>query len=123
MSLATPIAEEYRGWPEPLARAQQSMHLPEVQEMLKRLSAYNLGICMPHMHDDATGSFAVLPDDVVQVEDEMKVTFRARAGDAGKEFIPVGWSWRADAHTLDEMCVMKCEKRGTDTQHYNFPDD
>ena len=30
--------------PEELRKAQEAIHLPEVQEMLKQLAAYNLGI-------------------------------------------------------------------------------
>ena len=31
----------------------KSIQEPEVQEMLRRLSAYGLGIFMPHMHTEA----------------------------------------------------------------------
>ena len=40
------------GLPQALRTAQEAIHLPEVQEMLRRLSEYKLGIFMPHMHDD-----------------------------------------------------------------------
>ena len=49
------------GLPRALRNAQAAMHLPEVQEMLCRLSEYNLGIFMPHMHDERTGEFQPLP--------------------------------------------------------------
>jgi hypothetical protein len=39
------------------------MQLPEVQDMLRRLSAFQLGIFMPPRQDDATGESLRLPDD------------------------------------------------------------
>jgi hypothetical protein len=120
MSVATVTRDELGGLPEELVLAQKSIRLPEVQEMLKRLSAYNLGICMPHMHDEATGAFAPLPDDVVQVEDAMAVTFRPREPASAEEFfLPVGWVWREKARSVEEMCAAKCITRPPDTMHYS----
>jgi hypothetical protein len=120
MSVATVTRDELKGLPDPLVLAQRSIHLPEVQEMLKRLSAYNLGICMPHMHDDDTGGFQALPDDVVQVEDAMEVTFRPREPVGANEFfVPVGWVWREEARSVNEMVAMKCVTRPPDTNHYS----
>lgn len=62
---------------------------PEVQDMLKRLSAYGLGIFMPHMHTD-TGDFVDLPRGMVQVEDNLKVSFQTRSEASGSA---VGWVW------------------------------
>jgi hypothetical protein len=45
--------------PTTLRTGQAAMQLPEVQDMLRRLSAFQLGIFMPHQHDEATGE--VLP--------------------------------------------------------------
>lgn len=119
MSVATVTRDELKGLPDPLVLAQQSIHLPEVQEMLKRLSAYNLGICMPHMHNDDTGGFEALPDDVVQVEDAMEVTFRPRDAEARPYIVPVGWAWRENARSVKEMCIMECVTRPPDTMHYS----
>lgn len=120
MSVATPTRNELQGLPEPLVRAQESIHLPEVQEMLRRLSAYNLGICMPHMHDEDTGAFLALPDNVVYVENDQEVTFRTR-DDVGPDehFVSVGWVWRDEARTVDEMTAMRCVRRPNDTNHYS----
>ena len=49
------------GLPPTLRTAQAAMQLPEVQDMLRRLSAFQLGIFMPHQHDEATGEFLPLP--------------------------------------------------------------
>ena len=45
------------GMPPGLRKAQAAIHLPEVQAMLRRLSEYELGIFMPHQHDERTGEF------------------------------------------------------------------
>ena len=50
------------GLPPALKTAQAAMQLPEVQDMLRRLSAFRLGIFMPHQHDDGTGEFQPLPE-------------------------------------------------------------
>ena len=62
--------------PQALRTAQESIHLPEVQEMLRRLSEYKLGIFMPHMHDEQTGEFQTLPAEVLQVESGLEVSFQ-----------------------------------------------
>ena len=120
MSVATVTRDELGGLPEPLVLAQKAIHLPEVQEMLKRLSAYNLGIYMLHMHNDETGAFEALPDDVVQVEDAMEVSFRPRDPVPANEYsIPVGWMWREQARGAEEMVAARCITRPPDTQHYS----
>jgi len=50
------------GLPPTMRTAQEAMGLPEIQAMLRTLSDYNLGICMPHMHDGRTGWFQPLAD-------------------------------------------------------------
>ena len=121
MSVANVTRGSATGLPEPLQIAQDAIELPEVQEMLKRLSAYNLGICMPHMHDYETGAFRPLPDDLVQVEDGLEVTFQpmdellARAD----SFVQVAWAWRDGATSALAACRSACIKRGTDTNHYS----
>lgn len=67
------------GLPQALRTAQEAIHLPEVQEMLRRLSEYKLGVFMPHMHDEHTGEFQALPDEVTQLESGLKVSFQRMA--------------------------------------------
>lgn len=43
--------------------------------MLKKLSQHNLGIYMPHMHDEESGDFKLLPPGITQVEDGLVVSF------------------------------------------------
>lgn len=65
-----------RGLPQALKTAQEAIHLPEVQAMLRRLSEYHLGTFMPHMHDEQMGKFRPLPDEVMQVESGLEVSFQ-----------------------------------------------
>lgn len=94
--------------PEELRTAQEAIHLPEVQEMLRRLSEYRLGIFMPHMHDEETGEFRPLADEVIQVESGLAVAFRPTAEIASQpdRFLPVGWLWRGGAATPATACEM-----------------
>lgn len=114
-----PVREQL---PERLAQAQAAVALPEVQEMIRKLSAYNLGVMMLHGHDEQTGHFTEFPAGKLQVESDLKVTFedaesvRARMD----EFVEVGWTWQGDAVTGMAMCHMVCAKRGSDTMHYNM---
>ena len=98
--------------PQPLRTAQAAMHLPEVQEMLRKLSGYQLGIFMPHMHDPATGDFQSLADGLIQVESGLKVSFRSSEEVAleGSRFLPVGWAWRAGGPMPVAACEMDDDK-------------
>ena len=103
-----------RGLPQPLRTAQEAIHFPEVQEMLRRLSEYKLGIFMPHIHDEQTGAFQRLPDQVIQVESALEVSFQLAEEIASQteRFLPVGWFWRAGASTPFAVCEMVSEQSG-----------
>lgn len=106
--------------PQALRTAQEAIHLPEVQEMLHRLSEYKLGIFMPHMHNEQTGEFQPLPDEVMQVESGLEVSFHATEEIANQtdRFLPVGWFWRAGASTPMAVCEMVWDERPGDTERY-----
>jgi len=108
------------GLPQALRTAQEAIHLPEVHEMLRRLSEYKLGIFMPHRHDEQTGEFQSLPDEVMQVESGLEVSFQPTEEIANQteRFLPVGWFWRAGASTPSAVCEMIWEKRSGDTECY-----
>ena len=108
------------GLPQALRAAQEAIHLPEVQEILRRLSEYQLGIFMPHMHDDETGEFQPLPDEVMQVESGLVVSFQPTEEIANQvdRFLPVGWLWRAGASTPTAVCEMLSEERPGDTERH-----
>lgn len=105
------------GLPPALRTAQAAMQLPEVRDMLRRLSAFELGIFMPHRHDEATGEFLPLPDDVMQVESGLAVSFQRQDAIAHQaaSFLPVGWVWRAGATTVAAACEM-AETEGPEDQ-------
>src|SRR5262245_49997263 len=79
--------------------AQRAIALPEVQEILRRLADFNLGVYMPHLHEDGTGRFLPQPYDMVQVEDGLQVTFKTEEEMArlSGSVVQVGWMWRKDA--------------------------
>jgi hypothetical protein len=106
--------------PGALRTAQAAVHLPEIQEMLRKLSAYNLGIFMPHRHDDETGNFALLPDSMTQVESGLEVSFQPTEKIAKQtdRFVPVGWFWRAGASATVAVCEMVQEAGSGDTEPF-----
>ena len=120
MTIANVSQESARGLPYALRTAQEAIHLPEVQEMLRRLSEYKLGIFMPHMHDELTGGFQPLPDEVMQVEAGFEVSFQPTEEIANQpdRYLPVGWFWRADASTPLAVCEMVWDEGPGDTKRY-----
>ena len=108
MTIANVSQGNAHGLPPSLRTAQEAIHLPEVQYMLRRLSEYQLGIFMPHMHDEKTGEFHPLPDEVMQVESGMEVSFQSMEVIASQadRFLPVGWCWRGGASTPAAACEM-----------------
>lgn len=120
MTIANVSQGSARDLPQALRTAQEAIHLPEVQEMLRRLSEYKLGVFMPHMHDEQTGQFRPLPDDVTQVESGLEVSFQPAEEIANRadRFLPVGWFWRAGASTPSAVCEMVWEEKPGDTERY-----
>ena len=108
MTIATVSQGSAVGLPHTLRTAQEAIHLPEVQEMLRRLSEFKLGIFMPHMHDEHTGEFQALHDEITQVESGLEVSFEASEEIASQtdRFLPVGWSWRAGTASVSAVCEM-----------------
>jgi hypothetical protein len=108
MTIANVSRGNTRGLPRELRTAQDAIHFPEVQQMLRRLSEYRLGIFMPHMHDETTGEFQPLPDQFIQVESGLEVSFHASEKIANQtdRFLPVGWFWRDGEATPVAACEM-----------------
>jgi len=111
MTIATVSQGDLRDLPQALRTAQEAIRLPEVQAILRRLSEYKLGIFMPHMHDERTGDFQALPDEVVQVEAGLEVSFQPARDleDQEDRFLPVGWIWRSGTSTPVSVCEMISE--------------
>ena len=115
MTIANVSQGRVRGLPQALRTAQEAIHLPEVQEMLHRLSEYKLGIFMPHSHDEQTGDFQPLPEEIIQVESGLEVSFKPAKEIANEpdRFLPVGWFWHAGASAPVAVCEMvQDEQRG-----------
>ena len=101
--------------PEELRQAQKAIELPEVQDMIRRLSEYNLGVFMPHIHDEETGAFSSLPAGISQVEDGLQVSFRRDddlVDEGNRTYVPVGWYWREGVAASME-CVARCVAAGS----------
>ena len=120
MTIANVSQGSARGLPPALRAAQEAIALPEVQAMLCRLAEYKLGIFMPHMHDEQTGEFKPLPDEVTQVESGLEVSFQPSEEIANQtdRFLPVGWFWRAGASTPSAVCEMVGDEGPGDTKRY-----
>ena len=120
MTIANVLKASPLGLPQALRTAQEAIHFPEVQDMLRRLSEYKLGIFMPHMHDGKTGEFQPLPNEVTQVESGLAVSFQSteKIADQSDRFLPVGWIWRAGASTPSSVCEMICEEGQGDKERY-----
>ena len=118
MTTATTSRASAVDLPYPLSRAQEAIHFPEVQEMLRRLSEFSLGIFMPHMHDEKTGEFKVPADEVMRVESGLEVTFKRTEEIASHpdRFLPVGWVWRAGAASPASACEMVWDDEQGDTK-------
>ena len=110
-----------------LRKAQAAIHLPEVQEMLRRLSKYELGVFMPHQHDERTGEFQQLPDQFMQVESGCQVSFQPleRIASHADRYLPVAWRWRAGASTPASVCEMVLDEGPDGTERpvkHKMPD-
>jgi len=125
MTVASISRTSASGLPPTMRSAQAAIQLPEVQDMLRRLSAFQLGIFMPHQHDEATGEFLTLPVDVMQVESGLAVSFKRLNVIASQSasFLPVAWLWRAGAPTVAAACEMAEAEVGQAIKHKMPGDD
>lgn len=111
--------------PDELQQAQEALETDEVRDMLKRLAEYNLGICMPHIHNDETGEFRPLPDGYVQVEEDLQVRFVKRPEAEELRAVPVAWVWNEaeDGKRAGAVCVQNCvmttDRQGNE-KHYTM---
>jgi hypothetical protein len=108
MTTAIATQRNGTGLPPALETAQAAMQSAEVQEMLRRLSAHGLGICMPHTHDENSGEFQLLPGHLMQVEAGLEVSFQSTVEvtkQAGR-FLPVAWVWRNGMSMPSAVCEM-----------------
>lgn len=93
--------------PETLIAARNSITNPEVQEMMKRLSDFGLGIYMPHMHSE-DAAFIPLPNDFIQTEEAGKISFQHRDKMKDGRYSEVAWRWQDDGVTAGAVCTSNC---------------
>ena len=103
--------------PPVLTSAQEALN-HEVQTMLNKLSEFQIGIFMPYTHDEKTGAFQLLGDDVVQVESGSEVSFKTANEITSQRdsFLPVGWLWRAGQSAPVAVCEMVAKKSTIDEE-------
>lgn len=109
--MSTSIAEAILGKrnmaPE-IAAAIAAVSLPEVQDMIRRLSRFNLAVCVPHMHLPEQ-DFAVLQSGYVQIEKQCQVSWALRDQvEADSKMIPVAWRWEDDGVEASARCSSFC---------------
>jgi hypothetical protein len=83
-----------------------------VQAILKTLSRYGLGVCVPHAHDERTGAFTRLPNGMVQSESDLKISFVERSS-LDDQDVPVAWVWDDGAQV-----VQSCQTCRVDGPHH-----
>ncbi len=79
--------------------AQQTIADPEVQELMRRLARYGLGVCLPHMHVTEE-RLAPLPQGVVQFEADLQVSFVDEHYPEVQAALPVAWLWDEGARVV-----------------------
>lgn len=74
-------------------------------------------IQLAEVQDSHTGHFEPLPDDVIQVESGVRVSFEPTKDIATQadRFLPVAWVWRAGAATPAAACEMVQDEALGDT--------
>lgn len=88
--------------------ALEAIQLPEVQDLMRQLAKFNLGVCVPHMHG-ADVDFEVLPAELVQVEENCEVRWvpRSELNDMVGH-VPVAWRWADDGLVAMAQCIATC---------------
>ena len=108
--MSAALASKEPGFESPnlLKDAQAAMQHADVQEMLRRLSAYQLGVFMPHMHAADTGEFQTLPATLTQLESGLCVSFQSSQQIAAQpnRYAPVAWVWRDGSMAVASACEM-----------------
>ena len=99
--------------------AKAAVSQPEVMAMIEKLSEYGLGVCVPHIHS-TNGEMAPLPDDVVQVEQGLRVSFINRGHFEATDALPVAWRWDAKAK-MPSACAL-CSNHPDDGDYQSTDD-
>jgi hypothetical protein len=87
-----------------IRETQRALESEEVQQAARVLAKHNLGICIPHIHDQETGALLPLPPGIVACERDLKVSFES-VTDIEETLTPVAWRWNT---TAIEVCASCC---------------
>lgn len=85
-------------------KARLALRIPEVEQLLRQLAEYGLGVCVPHMHDPITNEMVPLPPNMVQMEANLKVSFVERDKMDDRQ-VPVAWLWDQELKTVRHCAV------------------
>lgn len=77
--------------PESMQIAQKAIRTKEVQDIIKKLADYNLGVTMPHMHH-VEGEFSELPTGMISLEQKSDFILEKDADPVNT--LPVSWRWK-----------------------------
>ena len=88
-----------------LQHSVRAVNTPEVQEMLRQLGKFGLGVALPHMHTDE--GMVPLPEGMIASEDNLKVTFRKRDEMTNSKALPVMWQ-RGEEISSVAYCNAEC---------------
>ena len=97
--------------------AETAIEKPEVQEMIRRLGEYGLGVFMPHRHDEESGEYQLLPAGLVQVERNLQVTFEPDSDELRETCSAVAWRWDKGVEAVARCMYCQDTQRG----HAQFP--
>jgi hypothetical protein len=89
-----------------LCAAHEAVLKGEIEEVSRVLAKYNLGICVPHMHDE-TGEIVPLPVGVVSCERNLRVSFEESALVEAQNMESVAWRWNGvSLETCGSCCTV-----------------
>lgn len=85
-----------------IAKAAEAVNKPEVQSIIKELSKHGLGVFIPHAH--TADGFVPLPNDTVQLESNLSVSFVKQDDSRLDTASAVGWVWDASKARVAAAC-------------------
>jgi hypothetical protein len=84
-----------------MQNAIQSLDTLEVKELVQKLAKYNLGIALPHIHNNE--NVEILPTGKIQYENNLNVSFLSQSEfeENNKNGYPVGWRWNESKKSVE----------------------
>lgn len=95
-------SHQARNNPHFVETVQESVENPKVNEAMKALSKYGLGVSLVHTRSK-TGELVPLPNGWLQIEAYLQVSFERLNIPNYDMFLPVGWIRKEDVHGF--ICV------------------